>query len=423
MLTVLRQRNFALLWFAALISRLGDYTLLVGLPFYVYQRTGSTVATGAMIAAELGPEIALGSLAGVYADRWDRRRTMIVADLARAGVLLLLLALPARGGLWLVYLVAAAQTSIAQFFLPASGALIPRIVGDAQLMPANALRATMDNAARVVGPAIGGALLGTLGLGGVVLVDATSFLCSAGLIVLVRVGVAPLSAQAPTSPDAAQAGARWRAFWREWADGLDVVRRDQMLTALFVVWGITMLAQGFLSTLWVPFVRGVLHGDAPLLGWIGTAQGIGGILGGLVVGRVGTVAHPRRFIIAGSAAAGFLLLALINVRAIPLILLLSVGVGVPVLLSDVSMDTLLQQRTADVYRGRVLGAYGMTGSLVMLASVVVSSALGERIGIVALLDVASGLLVAASLAALMFLPRTMEGRRDAPTDEGAVRQA
>jgi len=70
-----------------------------------------------------------------------------------------------------------------------------------------------------------------------------------------------------------------------------------------------------------------------------------------------------------------------------------------------------------------LGAYGMTGSLVMLASVVVSSALGERIGIVALLDVASGLLVAASLAALMFLPRTMEGRRDAPTDEGAVRQA
>ncbi len=423
MLTVLRQRNFALLWFAALISRLGDYTLLVGLPFYVYQRTGSTVATGAMIAAELGPEIVLGSVAGVYADRWDRRRTMIVADLARAGVLLLLLALPARGGLWLVYLVAAAQTSIAQFFLPASGALIPRIVGDAQLMSANALRATMDNAARVVGPAIGGTLLGSLGLGGVVLVDAASFLCSAGLIMLVRVGVAPVPAQATVSPGAAQAGARWRAFWRAWTDGLGVVRRDRLLAALFVVWGITMLAQGFLSTLWVPFVTGVLHGDAPLLGWIGTAQGTGGILGGLVVGRAGTSAHPRRLIIAGSATAGLLLLALINARAIPLILLLSVGVGVPVLLSDVSMDTLLQQGTVDVYRGRVLGAYGMTGSLVMLASVVVSSALGERIGIVTLLDVASGLLVAAGLAALMFLPETMERQTDVPTDEVVVRQA
>jgi len=423
MLTVLRQRNFALLWFAALISRLGDYTLLVGLPFYVYQRTGSTVATGAMIAAELGPEIVLGSVAGVYADRWDRRRTMIIADLARAGVLLLLLALPARGGLWLVYLVAAAQTSIAQFFLPASGALIPRIVGDAHLMSANALRATMDNAARVVGPAIGGTLLGSLGLGGVVLVDAASFLCSAGLIMLVRVGVAPVPAQATVSPGAAQAGARWRAFWRAWTDGLGVVRRDRLLTALFVVWGITMLAQGFLSTLWVPFVTGVLHGDAPLLGWIGTAQGIGGILGGLVVGRAGTSAHPRRLIIAGSATAGLLLLALINARAIPLILLLSVGVGVPVLLSDVSMDTLLQQGTVDVYRGRVLGAYGMTGSLVMLASVVVSSALGERIGIVTLLDVASGLLVAAGLAALMFLPETMERQTDVPTDEVVARQA
>ncbi len=415
MLAVLRQRNFALLWCAALISRLGDYTLLVGLPFYVYQRTGSTVATGAMIAAELGPEIALGSVAGVYTDRWDRRRTMIVADLARAGVLLLLFALPARGGLWLVYLVAVAQTSIAQFFLPASGALLPRVVGDAQLMPANALRATMDNAARVVGPVIGGALLGTLGLGGVVLVDAASFLCSAGLIVLVRIGAtsSPSPSQATVSPGAAQLGARWRAFWREWTNGLGVVRHDRVLAALFTVWGITMLAQGFISTLWVPFVRGVLHGDALLLGWIGTAQGIGGILGGLVVGRAGTIAHPRRLIIAGSATAGLLLLALINVRAIPLILLLSAGVGVPVLLSDVSMDTLLQQGTADVYRGRVLGAYGMTGSLVMLASVVVSSALGERIGIVTLLDVASGLLVTAGLAALMFLPSTTTlGGRD-----------
>jgi len=422
MLAVLRQRNFALLWCAALISRLGDYTLLVGLPFYVYQRTGSTVATGAMLAAELGPEIVLGSVAGVYADRWDRRRTMIVSDLARAGVLLLLLALPARGGLWIVYLVAFAQASIAQFFLPASGALLPRVVGDAQLLPANALRATMDNAARIVGPALGGVLLGSLGLGGVVLVDAASFLCSAGLIVLVRVGSAPSTTRAAPSPGAAQAGARWRAFWREWADGLGVVRRDKLLTALFVVWSLTMLAQGFLSTLWVPFVKGVLHGDAPLLGWIGTAQGVGGILGGLVVGRVGTMAHPRRLIIAGSAAAGLLLLAMINVRAIPLILLLSVGVGIPVLLSDVSMDTLLLQGRADIYRGRVLGAYGMTGSLVMLVSVVVSSALGERIGIVALLDVASGLLVAAGLAAMTFLPRTMERRRDAPTNE-AVGQA
>lgn len=416
MLVVLRQRNVALLWCAALISRLGDYTLLVGLPFYIYQRTGSTLATGAMLAAELGPEIVLGSVAGVYADRWDRRRTMVAADLARAGVLLLLLALPARGGLWLVYLVAAAQTSIAQFFLPASGALLPHVVGDAQLLPANALRAIMDNVARVVGPALGGALLGSLGLGGVVLVDAASFLCSAGLIALVRVWVASSSAQAPASPGAARAGARWHALWREWVDGLGVVRRDRTLTALFAVWGLTMLAQGFLSTLWVPFVRGVLHGDAPLLGWIGTAQGIGGIIGGLVVGRAGTVAHPRRFIIAGSAAAGLLLLAMINARAIPLILLLSVGVGVPVLLSDVSMDTSLQRGTADAYRGRVLGAYGTTGSLVMLASVGVSSVLGERIGIVTLLDVASGLLVAAGLAAAMFLPKAMERRGEAPTD-------
>ncbi len=404
MLAVLCQRNFALLWLAALISRLGDYALLVGLPFYVYQRTGSTLATGAILAAELGPEIVLGSLAGVYVDRWDRRATMIVADLARAGVLLVLLALPSHGGLWLVYLVAAAQESFAQFFNPASGALIPRVVGDAQLMTANALGYTMDNVARVVGPAIGGLLLGSFGLTGVVLVDAASFLGSAGLIALVR--VAPHRAAA--SPR--EHGAPWRAFWREWVEGLDLVRRSRVLTALFVVWGITMLAQGILSTLWVPFVRGILHGSAPLLGWIGTAQGVGGILGGVAAGRLGALAPPRGLITAGSSVAGLLLLALVNLRAIPLILLLSLGVGVPVLLADVTTDTLLQQHTPDAYRGRVLGAYGMTGALVMLASVMVSSVLGERIGIVILLDVASGLLVAAGLAAAVLLPRTVERR-------------
>ena len=184
MLAVLRRRNFALLWWGALISRLGDYTLAVGLPFYVYQHTGSTLATSGMVVAELVPEILLGSLAGVYVDRWDRRGAMITADIARAVVLLALLSAQSPGALWIVYLVAVAQTSAAQFFIPASGALLPRLVEEDQVLTANALRALMDNVARVMGPAIGGLLLGLCGLSGVVLADAVSFLFSAGMILL-----------------------------------------------------------------------------------------------------------------------------------------------------------------------------------------------------------------------------------------------
>ena len=81
MLRVLRQRNYALLWFGGFVSQLGDFVLFVGLPYEIYRLTGSTLATAGMVLAFLVPDILLGSVAGVYVDRWDRRRLMVVVNL------------------------------------------------------------------------------------------------------------------------------------------------------------------------------------------------------------------------------------------------------------------------------------------------------------------------------------------------------
>ncbi|MGZ8562789.1 MAG: MFS transporter, partial [Candidatus Limnocylindria bacterium] len=77
MLRVLRQRNYALLWFGGFVSQLGDFVLFVGLPYEIYRLTCSTLATAGMVFAFLIPNILLGSVAGVFVDRWDRRRLMI----------------------------------------------------------------------------------------------------------------------------------------------------------------------------------------------------------------------------------------------------------------------------------------------------------------------------------------------------------
>ena len=107
MLTVLRRRDFALLWFAGLVSLIGDWMLVVALPLTVYQLTGSALATGGVLIANKLSALVLGSIAGVFVDRWDRKRTMVVANLIRAPVLLLLVAVDSAERVWIVYVVAA----------------------------------------------------------------------------------------------------------------------------------------------------------------------------------------------------------------------------------------------------------------------------------------------------------------------------
>nr|MBA3944488.1 MFS transporter [Herpetosiphonaceae bacterium] len=81
MIATLRRRDFALVWLAGLISMMGNWVLYIALPIYIYQLTGSALATSAMFVAEMVPALLLGSVAGVFVDRWDRKRTMVVANL------------------------------------------------------------------------------------------------------------------------------------------------------------------------------------------------------------------------------------------------------------------------------------------------------------------------------------------------------
>src|SRR5689334_22391707 len=113
MFRLLLQRNFGVLWFASLISQIGDWVLFAALPFYVYATTHSTLASGATFLASNLPTILFGSAAGVLIDRWDRKRLIVIGVLAQGLVLLLLLLVQAKDALWLVYVVAFAESSIA----------------------------------------------------------------------------------------------------------------------------------------------------------------------------------------------------------------------------------------------------------------------------------------------------------------------
>ncbi len=401
MLSVFRQRNFALLWLGQVISIAGDWVLFIGLPFYVYELTGSTLATGGMFLVQTLPRILLSSPAGVFVDRWDRKRTMIAADLLRAALLLALLAVESVDQLWLIYTVAVLQSTVAQFFVPAKNALLPHLVDPAHLVPANSMNSLGESVARLVAPALGGAMMGALGLRSVVLADSASFLFSALLLALIST---PAESQQPAPAERA-AGAGWSRVWQEWLAGLRAILHNRAITALVLFISIAMLGEGILDVLLVPFVRDRMQGDSLTLGWMMSAQAAGSIAGGLVIGALGKALPPKRLVVIGALGWGLFDLAVFNTARLWVALPLLVLVGIPIVGMIVSSNAWLQRESSDEYRGRVFGTLGTTMSLTLAAGMSVGSLLGDRLGIVAVLNVACVAILLAALVAQWLLPR------------------
>jgi MFS family permease len=416
MLAVLRQRNFALLWAGGLISMMGDWLLFIALPFYIYDLTGSTLATGGMFIAETLPILLFGSIGGVFADRWDRKKTMIVADLLRAALLLLLLVVRSPEWLWAIYLVVFVQSSVGQFFNPAKGALIPQLVDESQLMPANSLNSLGIELTRLIGAPLGGALMALLGLPSVVVVDCASFAISALLIGLIATPRTEYAAPAAT-PDAG-IPTLLAGVWRDLVEGLRLVRSTRWLAGLFLAMTVIMFGQGITNALLVPFVEQVLHGDAQIFGWIVTAQGIGGLIGGLLAGTFGRLFSPVRIMAVSACAMGVLILLIVNIPLLPVVLALLAVIGLPVVAFMVSEATMLQSGVADQYRGRVMGSYGMALAIAMLIGMGVASALGDWVGVVPMLDLVSGLYVLAGVIVLVLVGGYQPAAASALSSEG-----
>ncbi len=426
MLAALRQRNFALLWFGQLISLTGDYVLIVALPFYTYQLTGSVLATGVMFLVQALPGLFLGSLAGVFVDRWDRRWTMIASDLLRAGVLLFLLLVRSRDLVWIIYAVAFTEQLISLFFIPAKGAIIPNLVEEQHLMAANSLNSTSDAITRLVGPPLGGALLALLGLSSTIFIDSASYLVSALMISLIAMPARSLSAgealavgQKEEMAQGTEAGilVTLAGVWREWLDGLRLVIHERILLTLFVAGAIIMLSQGIINVLIVVFVKAILHGDASTFGLLITFQGIGMLAGAVLVGQLGKRLKPAYLLALGTVPAGIAVLAIVNVANIVLTLALITVVGVLVVSFFITEQTLLQSAVADEYRGRVLGAYGTTSSLFYIIGIGCGSVLGGLLGIVGALDIAGALFALAGVVALLMLREVPVGSTGGSREE------
>jgi MFS family permease len=409
MLAALRQRNFAFLWFGQVISLIGDWVLFVALPFYVYTLTGSALATGIMFIVQTIPRIFFGSVAGVFVDRWNRKRTMFIAELSQAFALVPLFLVHSQQWIWIVYIFAFVESIISQFFIPAKSAIIPNLVDEEHLLAANSLNSMSQELTRLVGPLLGGMLLGLLGINSVIVVDAASFLISAGLIALISL---PASA-IPTKEQKGTASSFTNVskVWHEWTEGLQLVRKQQLITGIFVVIGVAMVGEGIIEVLIAPYVKQVMHGNALVLGWLMTAQAVGGIAGSLIIVQLSKIIHPTRLIPLSALIFGPLIIVIANIPVLPVVLPLVTIIGVAVIGFFVSMLTLLQSNVADEYRGRVFGALNTVQAITMLFGMILASGLADRIGIIPMLEVDAAFNILAGILAFFMIRK---GAKPAP---------
>jgi predicted MFS family arabinose efflux permease len=298
------------------------------------------------------------------------------------------------------------HSCLVQFYLPAEGALLPRLVEPRHLLTANSLNALNMNLARLGGPPLGALLVSRLGLVGIALCDAASFLVAGAMAALVRLDPRPDEPGGRSVADPAPAGA-WQKAWRDWLAGLRLVRHNRPLAVLFAFQAITWMGEGIMSALFVPFTRTVLRGDATVYGLLLGAQAVGGIVGGVLVGHFGRSIPAPRLLGLSAVLFGLLDLAIFYYPlfwpGVLVPLMLMALVGIPSSAAVVTTFTVLQTQAPEAYRGRVLGAAGTTTALVGLVGMGLAGVLGDRVGIIPLLTVQGGGYVLAGLLVLRLL--------------------
>jgi MFS family permease len=344
-LAPLRRGDFRRLWVAQTVSIVGDKINQVALSIMVFRATGSYAQMGLVFAITFLPAALFGLISGPLVDRWDRRRTMILADIVRAGLVVAIpFAVPL--GMWAVYVLAFSSATVSLLFEPSRMALVPALLEQEELMAANALDMTTSSVAELLGIGFAGALVAGVGPSFAFFIDGATFFVSAACVFAVR-HRAVRRAVEPMGLDVIR---------RDLRVGLDRIRRDDVLRGLLLTYGAVAIGAGAALTLTILLALGVLTGsglpDALRVTVVDLATTAGLLVGSIAIGMGGSHRHGLKYLW-GIVAFGALMIPLYFVKAIALAAVVFFAAGVANEFFGIPMITIVQTRTEDETRGRV----------------------------------------------------------------------
>jgi MFS family permease len=356
----LRHRNYRLYWFGQLISLMGTYMQTIGQAWLVLQLSHSALQLGLVGALQYLPVLLFSLFGGVFADRWPKRRVLLVTQSAAMIQALLLWTLVATGSiqLWQIYVLAILLGLTSSLDQPTRSAFVVEMVGREDLPNAIALSSSLMNLTRIVGPAIGGIIIAFSGVSLLFLLNALSFL--AVIVALVLINGHELHAQ---SLQCTNTGERQNT-WESLREGVSFVWKTPSLVLVISIVGLVLLFAANYNVVLPLFATDVLHEGATGFGFLSAALGLGSLLSALWLAWSNQQPTIRRVLI-GTLVFSVLeaVFAVSHIYLLSLVLIASVGVAETVF--GAFAITLVQTISPDHLRGRVNGVYILffTGSI------------------------------------------------------------
>jgi MFS family permease len=380
---------------AVSVSELGDWLLFIALPLYVLGTSGSALDTSTVFLAELIPAVVVGTVCGPLIDRWSPSRMLAVLTGLQTFVVLPLL-LVGPGRVWIVFVVAAVQAAFTSLTTPAQQAVVPLLVKADQTSGANAMVQTASNTARLIGAPLGGVLLPAIGLRGMVVADAATFLVSAAL--LTPRGFATRNFRSTHPPSR---GGRLAAITEGW----NAARASGTLLAALAISFLAAIAQGLFLLLFVLFVLRSLHAGDQLVGVLRGVQAIGGVLGGVVIGTWARHARARIQAVWGLTAFALISALCWNSPAWTTApwwyVALFIAVGIPATALSTGLITGTQDASPPRLRGRVLSLMSVAQALGQATGILTAGLLSAVTPLTVLLNAQAGCYLACALIAII----------------------
>ena len=389
--SVFRRRNFSLMWAGQFVETIGCALTSLAASILVYRETGgSALSVALMLMASVAPSLLIGLLAGVFVDRYDRRRIMIAADVLR-GVLVAVIPFLAPYGIGWLYAIVMLISAIGQFFDPAWESVLPEVAPDEELAAANSLMAISSFGSTAIGFAASGLIASSASIDFAFYLNAFAYLFSAGCIALIQVRKVETTDKTSVA-----------VVIRNLKFGIETLVRNPVLRSVFALAIPGALAIGMINSLLLPFATRALNANEFEYGLQEGLTSIGFVVGSLLMAKYFDRWREGQWVVVGLLSMALMGVIYSQVRSIPLAFSLQAAAGFMNAPYAIARRLLLQRNTKAEVRGRVTSAYFVAANLFSLAGMGIAG-LADVID-VRLLYMAAALLLAGCGAWALVLP-------------------